>query len=543
MARLPFDPGRAAGPGSPEADDGGAERPELGPAHRERRKFGHLAESQQLSVSQVSELIKSTLEQRIASPLRVRGEVSNLNTRNHWYFCLKDEAAVLQCVAWATAARKFNFSPKDGDEVVATGHVSHYGPQGRTQFYVSALEPLGTGQLDARFRALCEQLRAAGYFEEGRKKKLPLLPRRIAVITSETGAALQDVLATARQRCPAVGILLADVRVQGDGAAEDVARTIRWVDRNAAKLGVDAMLVTRGGGSIEDLWAFNERIVADTVFRCRVPVVAAIGHESDLTIIELVADVRASTPTQAVMRLVPAREDLARQAQHLSHRLGMLMSRWLDREQRRLRHMVEREFFRDPTRLIRPAAERLRRACDGLPRAGMMRLAHERLRLQRLTAVLPRLQSGAWLAARHARAAVLSDRLERAIRLRLDDRPRLRTLQNRLAMNMKAFVRGHQERLEANRRHLAAMDPHGVLNRGYSITTDREGNLVRSAATASIGKTVVTRVADGSFESVVSAATRPARGRKRAAGVRLERPSTPGLFDFVGELSQTDGAS
>ena len=186
---------------------------------------------------------------------------------------------------------------------------------------MSNLSPVGDGALAIRFRALCEELRKLGYFEEARKKHLPLFPRRVAVITSAGGAAAADVVTTASQRCKAVGLLIVNVRVQGDGAAREIAHAIRWTDAQHVRLKADAMLVTRGGGSMEDLWAFNERIVADAIFKCSLPIVAAIGHESDTTIAELVADVRASTPTQAAMRLVPSATELCRHMEHLAHRI------------------------------------------------------------------------------------------------------------------------------------------------------------------------------------------------------------------------------
>jgi exodeoxyribonuclease VII large subunit len=522
MPRLPFDPDRVAGPTPSVFDqDVLGERPELGPSGRERRRAVSAAEPAQLTVSQASDLIKNTLEQRLASPLRVVGEVSNLSPRNHWYFSLKDQAAVLQCVAWATTAKKFGFTPKDGDEVVATGHVSHYGPQGRTQLYVSDLQPVGAGALELRFRALCEELRQLGYFEETRKKRLPLLPRRIAVITSLASAAVQDVIATARQRCKAVGLVLVDVRVQGDGAAQDVAKAIAWVDRHQARLGVDAILVTRGGGSIEDLWAFNERVVADAVLKCRLPLVAAIGHESDTTIIELVADWRGSTPTQAVMRLIPSEEDLCRQINHLTHRLGSLIARRLERERGRLEQIRHTEFFRNPMLLVRAAAQRLDRLQCDLRRNIMLHLADERLRVERLAGQLGKRQPGAWLAQRRTRLEGLRVRLERGAAMHL---------------------RRHRDRLDGLQRHLNAMDPHGVLNRGYSLTTDRAGKLIRSVGQVQSGQLLVTRLADGSIESV--AGTLTSRDVIRRNGIRRRDHSAteqPGLFDFTGKLGQTNG--
>ena len=188
-------------------------------------------------------------------------------------------------MAWASSARRFGFTPKVGDQVVVTGHISHYPAQGRTQLYVSAMAPVGAGALEQRFQALCQTLRGLGYFDPETKQPLPLLPRRIAVITSASGAAVHDVIDTARRRSKAVGIVIVDVRVQGDGAADAVADAIGRVDADSARLGIDAILVTRGGGSVEDLWAFNERVVADAAHTCGLPLVAAIGHESDTTVI------------------------------------------------------------------------------------------------------------------------------------------------------------------------------------------------------------------------------------------------------------------
>ena len=419
MALLPFDPDQAKGPDRSDAPD-------------------------HMTVSQVADLIRSTLENHMPSPLRVIGQVSNLSHHKHWYFSLKDEQAVVSCVAWVSAARSFGFVPDEGDEVVATGHVTHYGPQGRTQFYVTRLEPVGAGALELKFRAMCEELRRLGYFDAQHKKPLPVFPRRIAVITSAGGAAVHDVISTAAQRCRAVGLLIVDVRVQGDGAAEQVAAAIRRIDADAGRLGVDAILVTRGGGSVEDLWAFNERVVADAVHECRLPLLAAIGHESDTTVIELVADVRAATPTQAVMRLIPSADELTGQLDHLDRRLRLLVRRHVERQRQRLDAAARSALLRDPRALVQQARER---------------------------------------------AATLAGRLDRATAVQ---------------------VRSRREGIEALGRQLAAVDPHRVLGRGYSYTTTASGALVASVDDVSDGDRIVTRVCDGSIDSVVG---KPARRR------------------------------
>ena len=488
MARLPFDPDKARGAPAPPSES----------------RYGGIEEADQLTVSQLSSLIKQTLEQRIASPLRVVGEISNLNQRQHWYFSLKDEDAVVSCVAWASSARTFGFDPEVGDKVLATGHVSHYAPQGRTQFYVSNLEPVGAGELERRFRALCAELRGEGYFDESAKQPLPPFPRRIAVITSATGAALQDVIATTAHRCPAVGLTVVDVRVQGEGAAEQVAAAIARVDADHARLGVDAILVTRGGGSIEDLWAFNERVVADAIFRCRLPIVAAIGHESDLTVAELVADLRAATPTQAAMRLVPDATELHRQVDHLASRLHLLHRRRLERARERLESLARHESFRRPEAVLVPLRDRLDHFEAQLHLLQRRRLEQARERL-----------------------AALAQHLHRTARYRLDrrgDLERFRVGLDRAVRHRLARQADHLGQLE---RRLRAVDPTEVLRRGFSYTTDGAGDLVRSTGDVTDGDVLVTHLVDGEVRSTVGDG-RPARGRgKRRDGGRPQMD----LFD------------
>jgi exodeoxyribonuclease VII large subunit len=499
MERLPFDPAKVAGP-----------QPDPGPALRERALFGNLAAARALTVSQASELIQRTLEERIPSPLRVVGEVSNFNPRNHWYFSLKDESAVLSCVAWATSARKLGFTPRDGQQVLATGNISHFAPQGRTQFYVSALSPMGDGVLEAKFRALCEELRGLGYFAPERKRPLPVFPRRVAVITSRTGAALQDVLATARQRCSAVGLVVVDVRVQGEGAAEQIARAIKRVNRMAKGRGIDAILVTRGGGSIEDLWAFNERIVADATFQSALPIVAAIGHESDTTIIELVADLRAATPTQAAMRLIPSRDELCRHLDHLVHRSRTLLVRMIQRQRERIRALARTELMRAPRAHFDRFSEALRYQRVRLSRAARARMQCEHIRLHRLHARLEQARPARFNAARRERLAVLSDRLRRA--------------GCSIIPHRRTHLSSREERLEA-------IEVGHVLRRGYSYAVLEDGRILRSIREVRPGDPLATHVADGIVRSQVDGAGR----RIRRGGSKAEPPSEQlDLFNRTG---------
>jgi len=469
MSRLPFDASLIPEPDEPDP-----------PARRERKQMKSMADAKHLSVSELANLIKSTLEQRITSPIQVVGQVSNLSVRNHWYFSLKDESAVVQCVAWASSAKNFSFTPNDGDEILARGHISHYPPQGRTQLYVSQIKPIGAGVLQQRFEAMCRELRELGYFADDHKIPLPVFPKKIAVITSVGGAALQDIISTGQQRCPAVGLVLIDVKVQGDDAAEEVARTIHWVDANHQRLGVDAVLVTRGGGSVEDLWAFNERIVADAAYACQLPLVAAIGHESDTTVIELVADLRAATPTQAAMSLIPSAVELSKQVDHLAHRLHFVTKRTVEHSRQRIsqRH---RQLQSTLKHIVAQANHRLAIA--------MTRWAQ--------------LQPQTLLTESRERLAVLSDRLWRAMWRRTDQRPQLRIWQDQLQSVCNRKIENARQRITSLERELHAIDPHQVFARGYSLTATPDGRVVRSIGDVKTGQRMVTHVQDGTIDSRV----------------------------------------
>ena len=328
-------------------------------------------------------------------------------------------------------------------------------------------------------------------------------------------------MATSAQRCKSVGLLLADVRVQGEGAAEQVADAIRRIDTNRDTLGVDAILVTRGGGSAEDLWTFNERVVADAAFACELPLVAAIGHESDTTVIELVADVRAATPTQAVMTLIPASSQLLEQVHHLDHRLTSLMRRLVERQRERLAIITRMTLFRDPGSLVMEAKTAIGRHQRDLRRVLRARVIHDQAQLERLAGRLQRLRPEALASQRRQWLAVLDDRLRRALGRRVDQRQLLQGHHQRLGQVVRANCRRITERLDAMSRQFASIGPERVLARGYSYTTTAGGDLIRSTQNVRGGQHIVTRVADGSFGSTVN-------GPKD----RTKRPASPEQMDL-----------
>lgn len=411
-----------------------------------------------LTVTQACDQARTVLD--ALGRIGVVGEISNFSARNHWYFSVKDQNAVLGCVMWQSATARAEFQPCNGMEVVVWGRLTYYAPAARTQLVVDAVERRGQGTLQQRYEELCRVLRTEGYFDDARKQSLPAHPRKVAVITAKHGAALQDVLRTARLRAPWVDILVVEVPVQGEGAADEVARAIRAVDRRSDELGIDAMIVTRGGGSLEDLWAFNERVVADAVFKSRTPIVAAIGHETDVTIVELVADRRASTPTQAAMLLLPDRQQLTEQVDHATDRLSLLT----------------RKSLRDAQRDVHELARRL----SGAPRACFDRAAR---RLAEIRAAFERHRPSARHALAEQRMRALSRRLHRAL---LDRQVRA------------------QRQVDALGRQLRVLGPEQVLARGYSLTFTAQGELVRRADDTRSGQEISTRLAEGTIRSVVS---------------------------------------
>lgn len=274
-----------------------------------------------LTVSELNEYVAGVLyADPIVNNLRVDGEISGFkrHTSGHLYFSLKDEHAVVRCVMFRPQALRLRFQPKDGMQVTLIGRASLYERDGSFQLYAQMLEKHGDGDLLRRFLEMKEALDEAGYFDPARKRKIPYLPKAVGVVTSDTGAALQDILRVIGRRFPRMPIVLAPARVQGEGAAEEIASAIQRL--NASDL-VDVMIVGRGGGSIEDLWAFNEPVVAETIHQCRVPVISAVGHETDFSISDFVADLRAPTPSAAAELAVPEYDACLETLRGLSERL------------------------------------------------------------------------------------------------------------------------------------------------------------------------------------------------------------------------------
>lgn len=498
--RLPFDPKRMSVPPAP---GGGTPR---------------LEGDRPLSVSELAARIESVVRDGLAQTIRVVGEVSGAAQRTHWYFNAKDQNAVIACVMFASAARRGRIEPENGRTYILTGRVEYYAKGGRVSLIVDRLEPVGEGALDLAFRKLCEELRALGWLDPARKRRLPAFPRRVAVVTSAGGAALQDMLDTMARRCPAVGVMVVDVRVQGDRAASEVSRAIRAISGANDRLGIDAIIVTRGGGSKEDLWSFNERVVAEAIVGSAVPVVAAIGHETDTTIAELVADERAATPTQAAMRLTPDRRELSRQVGAAASRLALSTGRVIHHDRQRLSAIARQPFFRDPGWLLARARAQVREAGAALSSELSMRLGRSRRSVDALALRLERVAPGVSLARGGAAVSGAAARL-RGIVARM--------------------VRESDLRLIGAERQLESVGPRSVLGRGYSWTRTADGRLVRSVGDVTRGDSLRTQVMDGMITSVVGDRQEGAREDLRGriakppsvrARTRLSDPSQLGLF-------------
>jgi exodeoxyribonuclease VII large subunit len=305
-----------------------------------------MSNSKIFTVSEINYYIKSILDNDILlSNLYIKGEISNykLHSSGHAYFTLKDSGSKLKCVMFKSSAGKLKFMPEDGMAMVIQGHLSVYDRDGQYQLYALDMMPEGIGALYQAYEQLKKKLAALGYFEEERKKSLPFLPASVGVVTSGTGAAVRDIISIIRRRNPMVNILLYPVQVQGEGASKEVAEGIRYFNR---KKNVDVIITGRGGGSIEELWAFNEEITAAAIYQSEIPVVAAVGHETDFTIADFVADVRAATPSAAAELVVPDRRGLASELNQKVFILNNRMNRYLEEKRRQIEYISKGNAFR-----------------------------------------------------------------------------------------------------------------------------------------------------------------------------------------------------
>ncbi|GAB4468643.1 MAG: exodeoxyribonuclease VII large subunit [Burkholderiaceae bacterium] len=411
--------------------------------------------------------------------VRVRGEIANFTraASGHWYLTLKDDAAQVRCVMFRGRNALVDFAPRDGDAVEVLAQVGLYEPRGEYQLTLESMRRAGQGRLFEEFLRLKARLAAEGLFDEARKRALPRFPRAVGIVTSLQAAALRDVLTTLVRRAPYLRLIVYPVPVQGAGAGEHIAQMLGTASRRAE---VDVLLLVRGGGSIEDLWAFNEEAVARAIRACRVPVIVGVGHESDFTIADFAADVRAPTPTAAAELVAPTREALAAA---IDERLAVLRRRAassLDCAQQRLDYA--QRALASPRAPLRGLEARIHALAVRLARASEQQLSTRRAALDLCTRRLARCTLTAGAAESRLRRA--------AVELQAAVRERLHAWRHRCA---ELDARVH------------ALDPHAVLARGYAIAYAPDGRSVRSAAQLAVGDAVRLRFARGGAHAHVDA--------------------------------------
>ncbi len=425
--------------------------------------------------------LRRLLEDRVGR-LWVVGEVSNLRRpgSGHVYFTLKDDAGQVRAALFRSTARRLPFEPENGLEVLVYAEVTVYEPRGDLQLVVRHLEPRGEGALQLAFEQLRRRLEAEGLFDEARKRALPAVPRRLAVVASEASAALRDVLQVTGRRCPGLPLLISPTRVQGPGAEHEVAAALSLA---AAQREVDAVLLVRGGGSLEDLQPFNTEVVARAIAACPVPVVVGVGHEIDVTIADLTADLRAATPSAAAELAAPDGAHLRRALRRDWQRLGRAAEALLARHEARLSRA------REAVAMLAPAT----------------RLAGWRAHLDALVRALERVPATR-LAGLRAHLDALARVLERAAEARLAERLRVEGLGRSLVTAGRGRVAGERARLGQAVARLEALSPLAVLSRGYALVRRaRDGAIVRRAEQLEVGERLAVRVAEAELESLVTA--------------------------------------
>ncbi len=431
------------------------------------------------TVTQVNNMVKVAVESNLPPRISVAGEITSYRPASggHKYFVIKDENSQLPSVMWKSAAAKSKFQFVNGAAVVATGFVDVYAPFGKYQFVVDTINPAGVGNLQLIFERLVARLESEGLFDHAHKKPIPKYPMRIGIITSPTGAAVEDIVHSIRSRFQCVKLMLYPVPVQGKGAEIKIAAAIADVNARNDQLKLDLIIVGRGGGSLEDLWCFNEEAVARAIFASKIPVISAVGHEIDTTIADLVADARASTPTRAGVIAVPDMSEMIDQMAVIQRRLKADIAAKLNLCKQKLATIQASIAFRTPGYAVQMKGQRVDelewRIREGFGRKiGLLKTGLDGL-TRKVGAIEPH-------------------------RLIAEKNLQLQKYENRLSMRLTGIINGSKLKLTAQQNRLQSLDPRSVLQRGYTITlSDETGKVLDGTQPIEAGKLLRTEFGSG----------------------------------------------
>ena len=460
-----------------------------------------MAEVHTYTVTEMNRLIKKLVEgSGQVAHVQVRGEISNFKRypSGHCYFSLKDAGSVLKCVMFQRQARQLLRYPNNGDTVLAIGSISVYEPNGVYQLYADMLIEEGIGSLMQAYEKLKNKLEEEGLFAEERKKPIPAHPKTVGIITSPAGAAVRDVIKVARRRDPGVKLLLYPVQVQGKTAAGDIAHAIRFMNKHRL---ADVLIVGRGGGSMEDLWAFNEEIVVRAVAASVIPVISAVGHETDFTLSDFAADKRAATPSQAAELAVEDTRQLRRQVLDRQARLEIAINHMLQQRTETLRRLMKSRMLQDPFRITDRAAERLDMVLMRMQQTLPRRLENRELRLQQAMKTLQHPER--LLIKPEQRVAAALKALHKQKKLWEPYENRYQNAWNQFTALAKNLTVSQEQRLALATGHLDAVSPLRILSRGYSVTTNGQGQILKSVQDVHWGEEIRTRLSDGEVYSVI----------------------------------------
>ncbi|MFN7251140.1 MAG: exodeoxyribonuclease VII large subunit [Anaerobacillus sp.] len=435
-----------------------------------------MSNDQIFTISALNKYIKRTFDNdEILQNIWIKGEISNFkkHSRGHMYFTIKDDHSKIQAVMFAGNNRFLKFIPEDGMNIIVRGNVTIYEATGQYQIYVNEMQPDGVGNLYLAYEQLKKKLEAAGYFDDQYKKPLPKIPKEIGVITSSTGAAVRDIITTLKRRFPSVTITLFPVLVQGSEAPNSIAKAIYQANQTET---IDVLIVGRGGGSIEELWAFNEEVVAKAIFQSTIPIISAVGHETDITIADFIADKRAATPTAAAELAVPNWEDLHEKIGQRKIRIQRAIAKKIETERKKLTNLQKSYAFRYPEQLVKQKEQQLDRLFDDLQRNMLQLIERKRTALLNIEKDVQRNHPKSYIAKA---------------------REQLEKNETLLRQHVSSIKKEKEFQFKHLTTKLEALSPLKIMTRGYSLAYKQDGTLIKSISNVTVGEPLTIELKDG----------------------------------------------